>query len=110
MASIPNEVPNAVANTVANTVATKQSYETKKQLLEEIKLLSKEECEEVFRIIKRNHVEYTENSNGVFFDLTQCSNEVCLDLEKLLELSKTQRKNEEQRSQALETLRQESTK
>jgi len=94
MASIPN--------------TTKQAYEAKKSLLEEMKLLSKEEYEEVFRIIKRANVEYTENSNGVFFDLAHCSDDVCTKLEKFLELCKTQRKDEEQRSQELEVLRQES--
>jgi len=87
--------------------ASKQAYEMKKQLLEELKLLSKEEYEEVFRIIKRANVEYTENSNGVFFDLNNCSNDVCTKLEQFLELCKTQRINEEQRSQTLESLRQE---
>lgn len=88
--------------------STKQAYETKKTLLEELKLLSKEEYEEVFRIIKRGNVDYTENSNGVFFDLAHCSDDVCEKLEKFLELCKTQRKSEEQRTQELEVLRQES--
>ena len=93
-------------STIPNT--TKQAYESKKSLLEEMKLLSKEEYEEVFRIIKRGNVEYTENSNGVFFDLAQCSDDVCKNLDKFLELCKTQRKNEEERTQELEVLRQES--
>jgi hypothetical protein len=88
---------------------TKQTYEMKKQLLEELKVLSKEEYEEVFRIIKRANVEYTENSNGVFFDLNNCADEVCTKLDQFLELCKTQRMNEEQRSQTLESLRQETT-
>jgi len=93
-------------SSIPNT--TKQAYEIKKTLLEEIKLLSKEEYEEIFRIIKRGNVEYTENSNGVFFDLAHCSDELCQKLEKFIELCKTQRKSEEQRTQELEVLRQES--
>jgi len=80
-------------------------YESKKQLLDEFKLLSKEECEEVFRIIKRNNVEYTENSNGVFFDLSVCSSEIILKISQFIELCKTQRKDEEVRTQEMETLR-----
>jgi Bromodomain extra-terminal - transcription regulation len=95
-----------MASTTPNI--TKQVYETKKSLLEEIKLLSKEEYEEVFRIIKRENVEYTENSNGVFFDLAHCSDTVCTKLEQFMELCKTQRRSEEQRTQELEVLRQES--
>jgi hypothetical protein len=81
----------------------------KKQLLEELKLLSKEEYEEVFRIIKRNNVEYTENSNGVFFDINFCSLDICEKLNNFLELCKTQRKNEETRTHEMDTLRSEQT-
>ena len=84
-------------------------YELKKQMLEELKLLSKEEYGEVFRIIKRHNVEYSENSNGIFFDLTQCSSEVFTKLENFLELCKTQRKNEETRTHEMDTLRSEQT-
>jgi hypothetical protein len=84
-------------------------YELKKQMLEELKLLSKEEYGEVFRIIKRHNVEYSENSNGIFFDLTQCSSEVFTKLVNFLELCKTQRKNEETRTHEMDTLRSEQT-
>ena len=84
-------------------------YELKKQILEELKLLSKEEYGEVFRIIKRPNVEYSENSNGIFFDLTQCSSEVFTKLVNFLELCKTQRKNEETRTHEMDTLRSEQT-
>ena len=43
--------------------------ERKKLFLEELKTLTTDQYYEIFRIIKRNDVEYSENSNGVFFDL-----------------------------------------
>jgi hypothetical protein len=47
-------------------------YEQRKQILDDIKNqgLTKEEYEELFRIIKRDNVEYSENSNGIVFDLS----------------------------------------
>jgi hypothetical protein len=88
-------------------VLEKQEYENKKQMLEEFKLLSKEEYEEIFRIIKQHNIAYSENSNGVFFDLATCSTEVFTKLVNYIELCKTQRKNEETRTQTMNTFRSE---
>ena len=89
------------------TALPNNEYELKKQMLEDIKTLSKEEHIELFRIIKKYSIEYSENSNGVFFDLTQCSTEVFNKLLQFMELCKTQRKNEELRSTAMDSLRSE---
>jgi len=82
-------------------------YELKKQMLEDIKTLSKEEHIELFRIIRKHSIEYSENSNGVFFDLSQCSSEVFDKLLQFMELCKTQRANEELRSTTMDSLRSE---
>lgn len=82
-------------------------YEQRKQLLEDLKLLDKSEYEEVYRLIYRDGVEYTENSNGVFFDLTLVAYETFTKLVQFMELCKAQRKNEAARVQELNTLRQE---
>ena len=84
---------------------TKEEYEQRKQVLEDFKTLDKEEYEEVFRIIKRNGVAFTENSNGVHFDLCHVNQDTIQQLMKFLELSKTQRDNEEARSKEMDTLR-----
>ena len=39
-------------------------------LFENIKILDKPEQEEIFRIIRKTKENYTENSNGIFFDLS----------------------------------------
>lgn len=80
-------------------------YEQRKLFLEDLKTLTKDEYEEIFRIIKRNQVEYSENSNGIFFDLVGVSSEVFELLENFMELCKTQRKAEIVRTQEMETLR-----
>jgi hypothetical protein len=48
-------------------------YEKRKQLLEEIKLLNKIEQEGIFRILKSTNSPYSENSNGIFFDVVKIS-------------------------------------
>lgn len=82
-------------------------YEQRKQLLEDLKILDKSEYEEMYRLIHRDGVEYTENSNGVFFDLTLIENDIFIKLVQFMELCKAQRKNEAARVQELNTFRQE---
>jgi hypothetical protein len=85
------------------------SQDAKKQCLEDLKMLGKDEYEEVFRIIKRNNVEYSENSNGIFFDLNSLSDDVFLKLVKFLDLCKAQRVDEASRFAEINTLRKESS-
>lgn len=87
----------------------KIDYEARKHFLEDLKILSKEEYEEIFRIIKRNNIEYSENSNGVFFDLTSLSSEIFSKLVTFIEFCKVQRKSEEVRALEIDNLRQETT-
>ena len=84
---------------------SKEEYEQRKQILEDFKLLDKEEYEEIFRIIKRHDVPFTENSNGVHFDLCFTTQETIEQIVKFLELCKAQRLNAEARSTELDTLR-----
>lgn len=81
--------------------------EQRKQFLDDLKLLAKAEHEEVFRIISRHTVEYSENSNGVFFDLMLVSNTIFSKLVAYMDLCKEQRKNEDIRTQEMNVLRQE---
>ena len=87
---------------------SKSEYEQRKQYLEDLKQLSKDEYKEIFRIIKQHNVEFTENSNGIFFDLNILSDEVFQILSKSMVLCKSQRANESLRKQEMDTLRMES--
>ena len=89
------------------TALPNNEYELKKQMLEEFKLLSKEEYKEIFRIIKHNNIQYSENSNGIFFDLSLCPTDVFQKLLEYMELCKTQRKNEESRVHVMDIFRSE---
>jgi hypothetical protein len=86
---------------------TKSEYDSRKQCIEDIKQLTKPEYQELFRIIKKHTVSFTENSNGVHFDLTLISAETYEDIQHFLTLCKEQRLNEKKRSQEMESLRQE---
>jgi hypothetical protein len=82
-------------------------YELRKQLMEEIKKMSNEQYKEIFRILKRNNVSYTENSNGIFFDLNAVSDITIQELQKFVELSQAQQIAEKERTKELDTLRNE---
>ena len=83
------------------------NYEAKKSMLEDIKAFSVDECQELFRILKQNGVQYTENSNGIFFDLVPIENDIFFKLVNFVEFTKAQKKSEEIRASELNSLRQE---
>jgi hypothetical protein len=83
------------------------NYELKKSILDDIKDFSIEECQELFRILKQNGVQYTENSNGIFFDLVPIENDIFLKLVNFVDFTKAQKKSEEIRASELNTLRNE---
>ena len=89
---------------------TKHDYEKRKQFLEEAKQLDKEEYHEIFRIIKKNAVEFSENSNGVFFDINQVNDETFKKLEGFMDYCKTQRCSEKKRIDELKIIRTEQLK
>jgi hypothetical protein len=83
------------------------NYELKKAMLDDIKGFSIEECKELFRILKQNNVQYTENSNGIFFDLVPIEHDVFFKLVNFVDFTKAQKKSEEIRASELDTLRKE---
>jgi hypothetical protein len=92
---------------MSSPVLNKEEYERRKIFLEELKRLTQDQYEEIFRIIKRNDVYYSENSNGIFFDVSQLSLDVFKHLEQFIELSRVQSKSEEDRTSELNVLRNE---
>ena len=81
------------------------SYDEKKQVFEDIKLLVHPEQEEIFRIIRRTKETYTENSNGIFFDLTLISEASFLAIREYLNFCLRTRQEHEHRLKELETIR-----
>jgi hypothetical protein len=89
---------------------SQSEYDQRKLFLEDLKTLTKDEYEEIFRILRRNNVEYSENSNGVFFDLLSINHTTFESLQNFMQLSKTQRTNEKLRTNEMNILREETTK
>jgi len=67
----------------ASSLSTDE-YDRRKLFLEELKTLSKEEQEELYKILKQTKSEISENSNGIFFDVSKLSSEVFDSLQKFM--------------------------
>ncbi len=88
----------------ANTL-TNAEYEERKHVLSEMKKLVKAEQEQIFLILKRYKVEFSENSNGVFFDLSRVSKEPFEEIQKFLIFCQTNRNDFEARDREMESSR-----
>jgi hypothetical protein len=91
--------------TLSDGEAGRQGYEILKEETDDSKTLEKEEYHEIFRILKKNSVEYSENSNGIFFDINTVSDEILDKLVTFMELCKTQRSEEKKRNAEMESIR-----
>lgn len=81
------------------------SYDDRKRIFENIKVLVKSEQEEVFRIIRKTKENYTENSNGIFFDLSTISDETFGQIKEYLDFCLKTRQEDAERLKELETIR-----
>ena len=70
-----------------------KDYDNRKQLLEDLKILNKLEQEEIFRIVKTSNSMYTENSNGIFFDISKLSTPVFEQIVVFINFCKQNREN-----------------
>ena len=68
------------------TSQTTEDYDDRKKCLEDLKMLVKSEHEQIFSILKKHKVEYSENSNGIFFDLTKLPDSAFIDIKKLINI------------------------
>ena len=76
-------------------------YDRRRKLWEAIKILIKSEQEELFRILKRNEVEVTENTNGIFFDVLALPVNVFEAIWKFINFCKSNAKSLEERSKVI---------
>lgn len=81
------------------------THEERKKVFDAIKSLVKPEQESIFRIIRKTKESYTENSNGIFFDLSTISDDTFLQIKDYLHFCSTTRQDHESRMKELETLR-----
>lgn len=81
------------------------TYEARKKVFEDIKLLQRPEQEELFRIIRKTKETYSENSNGIFFDLSTISEDAFQQIHEYLCFCFKTRQEHEERLKELEIIR-----
>jgi hypothetical protein len=79
-------------------------YERRKELSKDIAALSRPELEELYRILRREGGEFSENSNGIFFDVLALPVNVFEAIWKFINFCKSNAKNLEERSKLINTL------
>ena len=70
---------------------TADEYDERKSFLEDLKKLVKSEQESIFHILKADKSEYSENSNGIFFDISKLSAVTFLKMKEYMEFCKKNR-------------------
>jgi hypothetical protein len=81
------------------------AHEERKHIFDTIKALVKPEQEEIFRIIRKLKVPYSENSNGIFFDLSSLSDSDFDKIKEYIQYCLKTRQEHEDRLKELETIR-----
>jgi|LauGreDrversion4_2_1035121.scaffolds.fasta_scaffold2221264_1 hypothetical protein len=75
----------------AAAALTNEQYEERKLFLDALKQLVKSEQEELFRILKNTKCEFSENSNGVFFDVCKVPADVFESMKKFMDFCRKNR-------------------
>jgi hypothetical protein len=83
------------------------SYEDRKQFLEQMGTLSRAELEEVFRIIKRHNDNFSENTNGIFFDISTLRDDTFVSLNEFMDFCMKNREEQKARIDEMKTIRNE---
>ena len=79
-------------------------YDRRKEFCKDIGLLSRPELEELYRILRREGGEFSENSNGIFFDATSLPAHIFEALWKFIDFCKSNAKNLEERSKMIDVM------
>lgn len=83
------------------------SYDERKLFLEQLSILSRSEMEEVFRIIRRNNDIYSENTNGIFFDVSALKKDTFLKLNEFMNYCLQNRNEQDKRTHEMNAIRDE---
>ena len=79
-------------------------YERRKIFLDGLKGLTKSEYIEIVRIMQRQEAPFSENANGVFFNICTLTQNVFNDLELFMQFTQSNRKNLVERELYMSTL------
>ena len=84
---------------------TNEEYEERKKMLDEFKKLVKSEQEQIFSILKKYKIDYSENTNGIFFDMSRVSKTAFDTMKGFISFCQANRDEFELRDKALESSR-----
>lgn len=90
---------------MAAAALSAKEYEDRKLFAEKLTNLVKSEYEEIYRILKRANEPHSENTNGIFFNINEISEETFQKMQTFMEFCMENRTEQEQRLKALEALR-----
>jgi hypothetical protein len=82
-------------------------YDERRRVLEEIKGLTKTEHLKILQILREGGAEFSENSNGVFFDVAKLSADSFRKVQAYLEFCHAVRKDQAEREAEMDGLRDE---
>jgi hypothetical protein len=82
-------------------MATADDYDRRKEFCKDIESLSRPELEELYRILRREGGEYSENSNGIFFDITNLPTPIFDALWKFIQFCKSNARDLEERKKQI---------
>jgi hypothetical protein len=83
------------------------SYDHRKQFLEQLGVLSRAELEEIFRIIKRNNDIFSENTNGIFFNVADLREDTFIKLNDFMNFCMKNREEQMARVEEMKSIRDE---
>ena len=83
------------------------TYDDRRQFLEQLGILSRSEMEEVFRIIKRNNDIYSENTNGIFFNVAELRDQTFIQLNEFMRFCMKNREEQNARVEEMKSIRDE---
>jgi len=86
-----------------------KEYERRKLFLEALKKLHTSEYIDIVRILKQEKVEYSENTNGIFFDVAKLSQETFNALELFMNFVNMNRTSLAERERQINELQDTST-
>jgi hypothetical protein len=83
------------------------TYDHRKQFLEQLGQLSRSELEEVFRIIKRHNDIFSENTNGIFFNVVELREDTFMRLNEFMNFCMKNREEQMARVEEMKSIRDE---
>ena len=90
------------------TTLSNEEYDERKLFLEDMRRLVKSEQEALFRILRKEKADFSENSNGIFFDISKLTKDTFSKLKDYMIFVKKNRSDlenrEEQQKKAIEML------